>query len=269
MWGMGLLPEEALIDGFAGPTFGLECAGIVREVGPGVDGLAVGDRVAGFAPAALATRVTTAAHAVIRIPDETSFAAAATMPVAFVTAIYALGTLGKLERGRVRADPRRRRRGRPRGDPVRSPARRDRYRDGRIGGEAGFPSLAGADHVLDSRDLGFADAVRAITGGSGVDVVLNSLSGEAMETSLGVLKPFGRFLELGKRDFYQNRPHAHAPAAAEHFLFRDRRGPAADPAARSRPRVAERDCRGVEQTARFVRWRIVGFRSPASPTPSV
>ena len=56
-----------------------------------------------------------------------------------------------------------------------------------------------------SRDLGFADAVRAITGGSGVDVVLNSLSGEAMEQSLGVLKPFGRFLELGKRDFYLNR----------------------------------------------------------------
>ena len=54
MWGMGLLPEEALIDGFAGPTFGLECAGIVREVGAGVADLAVGDRVAGFAPAALA-----------------------------------------------------------------------------------------------------------------------------------------------------------------------------------------------------------------------
>ena len=55
-----------------------------------------------------------------------------------------------------------------------------------------------------SRDLGFADAVRAIARG-GVDVVLNSLSGEAMEQSLGVLKPFGRFLELGKRDFYLNR----------------------------------------------------------------
>jgi len=53
--------------------------------------------------------------------------------------------------------------------------------------------------------LGFADAVRAITGGAGVDVVLNSLSGEAMENSIAVLKPFGRFLELGKRDFYQNR----------------------------------------------------------------
>src|SRR5207248_8039415 len=68
-----------------------------------------------------------------------------------------------------------------------------------------FLRLAGADHVLDSRDLGFADAIRAISGGAGIDVVLNSLSGEAMEQSLSVLKPFGRFLELGKRDFYLNR----------------------------------------------------------------
>ena len=68
-----------------------------------------------------------------------------------------------------------------------------------------FLRLAGADHVLDSRDLTFADGVREITRGQGVDVVLNSLSAEAMERSLEVLKPFGRFLELGKRDFYQNR----------------------------------------------------------------
>ena len=204
MWGMGLLPEEALIDGFAGPTFGLECAGIVREVGPGVADLAVGDRVAGFAPAALGTRVTTAARAVVRIPDETSFAAAATMPVAFVTAIYALGTLGKLEAGEfvlIHAAG---------GGVGLAAIQYAKLRSATVIATAGsevkraFLRLAGADHVLDSRDLGFADAVRAITGGSGVDVVLNSLSGEAMEASLGVLKPFGRFLELGKRDFYQN-----------------------------------------------------------------
>ena len=47
--------------------------------------------------------------------------------------------------------------------------------------------------------------MREITGGQGVDVVLNSLSGEAMERSLEVLRPFGRFLELGKRDLYLNR----------------------------------------------------------------
>ena len=99
MWAMGLLPEEALIDGFAGATFGLECAGIVRAVGAGVTDLAVGDRVAGFAPAALSTQVTTAAHAVTRLPPDTSFAAAATIPVTFVTAVYSLGTLAKLEPG--------------------------------------------------------------------------------------------------------------------------------------------------------------------------
>jgi acyl transferase domain-containing protein/NADPH:quinone reductase-like Zn-dependent oxidoreductase/acyl carrier protein len=205
MWAMGLLPEEALIDGFAGPTFGLECAGIVRAIGPGVTDLAVGDRVAGFAPAALSTQVTTAAHAVTRIPLDTSFAAAATIPVTFVTTIYALGTLAKLAPGEfvlVHAAA---------GGVGLAAIQYAKYRGASVIATAGsevkraFLRLAGADHVFDSRDLGFADAVRAITGGSGVDVVLNSLSGEAMEQSLSVLKPFGRFLELGKRDFYLNR----------------------------------------------------------------
>src|ERR1700686_1654599 len=202
MWAMGLLPEEALTDGFAGPTFGLECAGIVRAVGAGVADLAVGDRVAGFAPAALSTQVTTAAHAVIRIPLETSFAAAATIPVVFVTAVYALGTLAKLMPGElvlIHAAA---------GGVGLAAIQYAKHRGAVVIATAGsevkraFLRLAGADHMLDSRDLGFADAVRAISGG---DVVLNSLSGEAMEQSLSVLKPFGRFLELGKRDFYLNR----------------------------------------------------------------
>ena len=204
MWAMGLLPEEALIDGFAGPTFGLECAGIVRAVGPGVENVAVGDRVAGLAPASLSTEVVTAEHAVMRIPAETSFAAAATVPVVFVTAIYALGTLAKLAAGEhvlIHAAA---------GGVGLAAIQYAKHRGAFVIATAGsetkraFLRLAGADHVLDSRDLGFADAVRAITEGQGVDVVLNSLSGEAMEQSLGVLKPFGRFLELGKRDFYLN-----------------------------------------------------------------
>jgi phthiocerol/phenolphthiocerol synthesis type-I polyketide synthase C len=205
MWAMGLLPEEALIDGFAGPTFGLECAGIVRAVGPGVADLAVGDRVAGFAPASLSTQVTTAAHAVTRIPAATSFAAAATIPVTFVTAIYALGTLAKLAAGEtvlIHGGA---------GGVGLAAIQYAKYRGAAVIATSGsevkraFLRLAGADHVLDSRDLGFADAIRAISGGAGIDVVLNSLSGEAMEQSLSVLKPFGRFLELGKRDFYLNR----------------------------------------------------------------
>jgi phthiocerol/phenolphthiocerol synthesis type-I polyketide synthase C len=205
MWAVGLLPEEALIDGFAGPTFGLECAGIVRAVGPGVEGVAVGDRVAAFAPAALSTRVVTLADAVAPIPPEIGFAAAATLPVTFVTAIYALGHLAQLapsEHVLIHAAA---------GGVGLAAIQYAKHRGAIVIATAGsevkraFLRLAGADHVLDSRDLAFADAVREITHGQGVDVVLNSLSGEAMERSLEVLKPFGRFLELGKRDFYLNR----------------------------------------------------------------
>jgi phthiocerol/phenolphthiocerol synthesis type-I polyketide synthase C len=205
MWAMGLLPEEALIDGFAGPTFGLECAGVVRSLGSGVEGLAVGDRVMGFAPASLGTRVVTIADAVAPIPAETSFAAAATIPVTFVTATYALGHLAKLEPGEhvlIHAAA---------GGVGLAAIQYAKHRNAVVIATAGsemkraFLRLAGADHVLDSRDLAFSDAVREITGGQGVDVVLNSLSGEAMERSLEVLRPFGRFLELGKRDLYLNR----------------------------------------------------------------
>jgi NADPH:quinone reductase-like Zn-dependent oxidoreductase/acyl carrier protein len=204
MWAMGLLPEEALIDGFAGASFGLECAGTVTAIGAGVDDLRVGDRVAGFAPASLSSQVTTAAHAVMRLPDETDFVAAATIPVTFVTVVYALGTLGQIAPGEtvlIHAAA---------GGVGLAAIQYAKYRGAVVIATAGsdikrsFLRLAGADHVLDSRDLGFVDAVRAITPG-GVDLVLNSLSGDAMEQSLGLLKPFGRFLELGKRDFYLNR----------------------------------------------------------------
>ncbi|HMD66927.1 MAG TPA: SDR family NAD(P)-dependent oxidoreductase [Stellaceae bacterium] len=205
MWAMGLLPEEALIDGFAGPTFGLECAGVVHSLGPGVGSLAVGDRVMAFAPASLSTRVVTIADAVAPIPPDTSFAEAATIPVAFVTAMYALGHMAKLAPGEhvlIHTAS---------GGVGLAGIQYAKQRGAVVIATAGsevkraFLRLAGADCVLDSRDLAFSDAVREFTGGQGVDIVLNSLSGEAMERSIEVLKPFGRFLELGKRDLYLNR----------------------------------------------------------------
>src|SRR5207245_6932654 len=75
MWAMGLLPEEALIDGFVGPILGLECVGIIRSVGSDVKDWAVGDRVMGFAPALLGIRVVTMADALAPIPPGAPFAA--------------------------------------------------------------------------------------------------------------------------------------------------------------------------------------------------
>ncbi len=205
MWAMGLLPEEALSDGFAGPTLGLECAGIVHSVGPGVTRLNVGDRIMAFAPASLSTKVVTIAEAVVPIPPETSFPEAATIPVAFVTAIYALGHLAKLSPGEhvlIHTAS---------GGVGLAAIQYAKQHGAVVIATAGsevkraFLRLAGADCVVNSRDLAFCDAVREFTEGQGVDIVLNSLSGEAMERSLEVLKPFGRFLELGKRDLYLNR----------------------------------------------------------------
>ncbi|MEJ1158271.1 SDR family NAD(P)-dependent oxidoreductase [Prosthecomicrobium sp. N25] len=204
MWAMGLLPPEALEDGFAGPTLGMECSGVVTAVGPGVAGLSVGDTCVAFAAAAFAGHVTVPAHAVAPLSAAMSPEAAATIPVAFLTSYYALVHLARIEEGEtvlVHGGA---------GGVGLAALQIAKTRGATVIATAGsrekraLLEMLGADHVLDSRSLAFADEVLRITGGEGVDVVLNSLAGEAMERSVQVLKPFGRFLELGKRDFYAN-----------------------------------------------------------------
>jgi NADPH:quinone reductase-like Zn-dependent oxidoreductase/SAM-dependent methyltransferase/acyl carrier protein len=201
MWALALLPEEALMDGFSGPSLGLECTGIVRAIGDGVTGFAPGDRVMALAPAALRSHVNTPAHAVTALPDALTFAEGATIPVAYLTTIYALGTQARLEAGEwvlIHGGA---------GGVGLAAIAYAHHRGAIVIATAGsevkreFLRKLGVDHVLDSRTVSFADDIRALTGGAGVDVVLNSLSGDAMERSLGLLKPFGRFVELGKRDF--------------------------------------------------------------------
>src|SRR6202007_3072547 len=62
----------------------------------------------------------------------------------------------------------------------------------------------GVKHVIDSRRGDFAEAVLELTGRRGVDVVLNALAAEAIPMGLSCLAEFGRFIEIGKRDIYQN-----------------------------------------------------------------
>jgi acyl carrier protein len=62
----------------------------------------------------------------------------------------------------------------------------------------------GVEHILDSRSLSFVDDIRKLTHGEGVDLVLNSLAGEFIPASLGLLRSYGRFVEIGKRDIYED-----------------------------------------------------------------
>jgi NADPH:quinone reductase-like Zn-dependent oxidoreductase/acyl carrier protein len=204
MWASGLLPEEALADGFFGPRLGLEGAGHILATGPGVSRVAAGDRVMFFASQSFATRLTTPETAVMRLPDGLPGRQAAGLPVAFGTVWYALAHLARMRPGETllvhgaaggvglaALEISRRL-----GLTVLATAGSEERR--------GFLKMMGAAEVFDSRCLAFSDQVLAATGGRGVDAVLNSIAGEAVARSLGCLASFGRFLELGKRDFYQD-----------------------------------------------------------------
>ena len=203
MWSMSLLPEDMLEDGFSGPTLGLECAGRIARVGAGVENLKVGDHVMAFAASSFATHVTVQSTQAVKLPEKMALEAAATIPVAFFTAYYSLVTQAKLARREwvlIHGGA---------GAVGMAAIQIAQSRGARVIATAGSPAKRdllrslGVAHVLDSRSTTFVDDVRKITGG-GVDVVLNSLAGEAMERSIACLRPFGRFVELGKRDYVTN-----------------------------------------------------------------
>ena len=200
----GLLPDYAVENGFAGANLGLEFAGVVTKRGAGVLDLAPGDMVAGFAPACFAGHVITPARAVARLPEQWNCDAAATVPTAFFTAYYSLKYLAQLQPnekilihgaaggvGLAAIQV-----ARHLGADIYATAGSDEKRD--------FLRLLGVRHIFDSRSLTFERDILAATNGEGVDAVLNSLAGEAMRRSMTTLKPFGRFIELGKRDFVEN-----------------------------------------------------------------
>jgi phthiocerol/phenolphthiocerol synthesis type-I polyketide synthase C len=203
MWMMSLLPDDVIEDGFSGANIGLECSGRVLRVGDAVRHLEPGDRVSALASSAFATHVTVPAALTAKMPDSLSFEAGATIPVAFLTAYYALVWQARLERGEwvlIHGGA---------GAVGMAAIQIAQAQGARIiataGSQAKRDLLRGLDvaHVLDSRSGDFVDDVRAVTG-DGVDVVLNSLAGDAMERSIACLRPFGRFVELGKRDYVAN-----------------------------------------------------------------
>jgi NADPH:quinone reductase-like Zn-dependent oxidoreductase/SAM-dependent methyltransferase/NADP-dependent 3-hydroxy acid dehydrogenase YdfG len=181
---------------------GSECAGTVVAVGAGVAGLRVGDHVVAIAAGCLATFVTARAELVVPKPAGLTFEQAASLPVAFITGAHSLFTIGGLRRGErvlVHAAA----------GGVGLAAVRLAQRSGAdVLATAGsaekreFLRTQGVAHVFDSRSVTFRDEVLRATDGRGVDLVLNSLAGEAIGASVAVLARDGRFLEIGKRGIW-------------------------------------------------------------------
>ena len=204
MISMGLLPYEALEGGYAGQSLGLECSGVVAAVGDGVQELQVGDEVMAVGRHCLGRYVTVPAVLAVRKPPTVSFEEAATVPVTFITAHYALHYLGRLREGeRVLIH------GAAGGVGLAAIQTVENAR-GEVFATAGsaekrdYLRLLGVRHVMDSRSLVFAEEVMRLTDGQGVDLVLNCLSGDFLRKSLGVLRRFGRFLDISRRDMVEN-----------------------------------------------------------------
>ncbi|MGW7349492.1 SDR family NAD(P)-dependent oxidoreductase [Streptomyces sp. NPDC054854] len=190
---LGMYPGEA--------DMGTEAAGVVLEVGEDVTDLAPGDRVFGlvadsFGPVAVSDR-----RMLAPMPADWSFAEAASVPIVYLTAYRGLFDLAGLQAGErllVHAAA---------GGVGSAAVQLARHVGAEVFTTASQPKWDAlldrgvpADRIASSRDLEFRDTFREATGGDGVDVVLNSLAGEYVDASLGLLPRGGRFLEIGKTD---------------------------------------------------------------------
>jgi polyketide synthase 7 len=183
-----------------GGELGVEGAGVVVEVGPGVTGLAVGDAVMGLF-GVVGSEALVDARLVAAVPAEWSLVAAAGVPVVFLTAWYGLSVLAGVKAGqRVLVHAATGGVGmaavqlaRHWGAEVFATASRGKWDTLR---KMGFDD----EHIADSRTLDFEGKFLAATDGAGVDVVLNSLAGEFTDASLRLLVGGGRFIEMGKTD---------------------------------------------------------------------
>lgn len=202
MLAMGLLNDDVLEAGAAGAIYGFECCGRVVRCGSGASRFAVGDTIIGFGQHSFASYMTAPESFFTLLPVDMSPAVGAALPVAFFTAWYSLVELARIAPSDIVL--------------IHGGAGGVGLAAIQIAKAAGCTVLAtvsspdkevvatlyGADAVFDSRSLDFAEQISQHFGG--VDVVLNSLSDEAMRAGIRLLKPRGRFVELGKRDYVAN-----------------------------------------------------------------
>jgi len=202
----GLFPAR-LIEGnlWSRETLGMECSGRISRVGARVEHVRVGDEVMALAPRTFASHTVT--HAALVAPSSgLTPAQAAAIPVAFLTAAVGLEHLAQLQPGErvlIHAAS---------GGVGQAAIQIAHAIGAEVYATAGSEEkrqlvrALGVEHVFDSRSLRFAEEIREVTRGAGVDVVLNSLSGEAITRSLSVLSDYGRFIELGKMDLDRDFP---------------------------------------------------------------
>jgi NADPH2:quinone reductase len=186
--------------GGVGSRIGLECSGEVEAVGSEVKGLKAGDRVMGAAPGGYAEYATADQGRVNRIPaNNMTYEQAACLPVALQTLHNAIVTAGRFKRGESLLIQ-----GASSGVGLMglqigkylgasivmgtstNPARRARLKE------------FGCDLALDTTDPKWPEEVKKATGGNGVDLIVDMVSGPTVNGSLEAAKILGRIVNVGR-----------------------------------------------------------------------
>ncbi|KAF5021541.1 hypothetical protein F66182_6423 [Fusarium sp. NRRL 66182] len=172
-----------------------------------VDKFKVGDRVFGMHAGCFQTRVRVDPRTFQRTPDRLGDEEAASLICTSATVVHSLIDVARLQRGEsvlIHSAA---------GGVGQTAIRLAKY----LGAEI-FATVSSEkkkrllideygiteSHIFNSRDYSFADGILRLTKQRGVDVVLNSLAGEALRRTWLCVAPFGRFIELGKRDIYDS-----------------------------------------------------------------
>ncbi|KKZ65546.1 hypothetical protein EMCG_08619 [[Emmonsia] crescens] len=186
---------------------GNECSGVVVAVGDKVTDFEVGDRICAVSEGAFANYARVPATSAWKVPEQMSFEVAASIPIVFCTAYYSLFEVGRLQPGeRILLHA-----------AVGGVGQAAVILAQSIGAEI-FATVGSAmkkkflmetynideKRIFFSRDLSFAEGIRRATDGVGVDVVLNSLAGDTLRATWECIAPFGRFIEIGKKDIVRN-----------------------------------------------------------------
>jgi acyl transferase domain-containing protein/NADPH:quinone reductase-like Zn-dependent oxidoreductase len=184
-------------------TCSCEFSGFITQVGSSKSPFKLGDRVVVMAPTHFATFETVPEWACCLLKDEEDFSICSTIPLVFSTALYALEQRAQLQAGETIL--------------IHSAAGGlglAAIQIAKIKGAEIFATVGTQekkyflintfgvpeDHIFSSRDSSFLSGILGATSGRGVDVVLNSLTGDLLHDSWSVCAEFGRFVEVGKKD---------------------------------------------------------------------
>lgn len=202
---LGIIDPKALEDTYFGNTLGMECTGTIVSLGKNVKGYKIGDQVCCFSPNTFQSYINVSTKAVFPIPTQIPLEEAP-IYIPFITVLRGLKQLAGLKKGETIL--------------IHSAT-----------GAVGLAAIQYAQHIgakiiatasseekrkylnkigieacADSRSLTFVEDVLKWTHGKGVDVILNSLSNDALIKSWSLLAPYGRFIEIGKVDISKNSP---------------------------------------------------------------